>query len=90
MKEFTRLSSPGWCCQMIKGGVPTPGVPGGAAPLGWTRAARVGCRISGKAAAYSAVVGSMSRRTAETRFAGKLPLFACSLMVASSGARYTQ
>ena len=24
-------------------GVPTPGVPGGAAPQGWTRAARVGC-----------------------------------------------
>ena len=86
MKEFTRLSRPGWCCQVTKGGVPTPGVAGGAAPLGWTRAARVGCRISGKIAAYSAVVGSMSRRTAETRFAGKPPWRACSFTISSLGA----
>ena len=36
---------------------------------------------------YSAVVGSINRRTAETRFAGKPARLACSRIVASSGAR---
>src|SRR5207244_2916507 len=35
------LGQPAWGA---RGGVPTPGVPGGAAPQEWTRAARVGCR----------------------------------------------
>ena len=37
-----------------------------------------------------AVLGSIMRRTAETRFAGKPPRRACSRTVSSSGARYTQ
>ena len=39
---------------------------------------------------YSAVVGSMRRRTAEIRCAGNPPRVACSWMVFSSGAMYTQ
>ena len=35
-------------------------------------------------------LGSIRRRTAETRFAGKPPRRACSRTVSSSGARYTQ
>jgi len=37
-----------------------------------------------------AVPGSIMRRTAETRFAGKPPRRACSRTISSSGARYTQ
>ena len=43
--------------------------------------------MGGSASAYSALDGSRSRRTAETRLAGRPTRLACSWMVASSGAR---
>ena len=48
--------------------------------------ARVQRRLGRLPLAYSAVVGSINRRTAEMRFAGNPPLLACSRMIASSGA----
>jgi hypothetical protein len=50
----------------------SPAPPGGDAPPS------PGC--------YSAVVGSITVRTSETRFAGNPPIWACFLTVASSGA----
>lgn len=40
--------------------------------------------------AHSAVVGSITEATSETRFAGKPPCWACSRTIFSFGAMYTQ
>jgi hypothetical protein len=50
-------------------------------------AKNIGMALENSPGTYSAVEASMSRRTAETRFAGMPVRLACSLTVASSGAR---